>query len=309
MAVIDPLSPIPLYHQIATVIREKIESGELAPGEALEPLRRAADFWQVNLHTVRHAYSALAREGLVETLGTRGTRVRRDLPDLGHEGRDAFLRRIVQEAELEHGIGAHELVEAITDLADPETDEPLYVVECSAQQCEDHVRELRERWGLEAREWSLERGVEPPSGKIISTYFHYNDLRRLWPLRLADVHFVTIGPDPKIAGILDELPSVQRILVCERDLVTAENVAADLSTVLPAGRYEISALGAERQADALDRCDDETVAVFAPRAWAALNPDDRDHPRAVRVRYVVDDRDLEELPRVLGGATTRSPTL
>ena len=73
---IDPASPVPLYHQIAESIRSRIAAGSLESGDALEPMRQAAERWGVNLHTVRHAYAALARDGLVETSrGARGTRV------------------------------------------------------------------------------------------------------------------------------------------------------------------------------------------------------------------------------------------
>ena len=52
---IDPKSPVPLYYQIAQAIRAQIEAGSIAPGDVLEPLRKAAESWGVNLHTVRHA--------------------------------------------------------------------------------------------------------------------------------------------------------------------------------------------------------------------------------------------------------------
>ena len=63
---VDPESPVPLYHQIAEGLRAAIEAGALAPGDALDPMRQAAETWGVNIHTVRHAYAALAREGLIE---------------------------------------------------------------------------------------------------------------------------------------------------------------------------------------------------------------------------------------------------
>ena len=56
---IDSGSPIPLYHQIAEAIRQQIENGDLSRGDALAPLREAAQFWGVNLHTVRHAMETL----------------------------------------------------------------------------------------------------------------------------------------------------------------------------------------------------------------------------------------------------------
>ena len=40
---IDPESPVPLYHQIAQAIRAQMERAELRPGDALEPMRQAAE--------------------------------------------------------------------------------------------------------------------------------------------------------------------------------------------------------------------------------------------------------------------------
>ena len=306
MAKVDPNSPVPLFHQIAEAIRACIEAGELGPGEALEPLREAAERWGVNLHTVRHAYTALAREGLVETRGTRGTRVKNAPPKPPRENRDAFLNRFAHEAREQHGIGPAELAEAVARLGDLPVDKTVYVVECSAHQCEQHAGELRARFNVDAREWSLERNAEPPTGSVVSTYFHYNDIRRCWPRRLREVHFVTIGPDAALADQLEQIGGVRRVLVCERDMVTAENVASDLSTVLPVDRFAIEPFVIEQAGPALARCDDETVALFAPRFWATLDEADKQNPRALQARYVIDDRELDELARSLGWAEAAS---
>ena len=107
---IDTGSPVPLYHQIAEALRAAIRAGKLAPGEALQPMREAAERWGVAIHTVRHAYAALAREGLVRpSRGPRGTRV----VDLG-EKRGAtrpadigsFLAGVRREASSRFGLGS-----------------------------------------------------------------------------------------------------------------------------------------------------------------------------------------------------------
>ena len=302
MTRVDPDSPVPLFHQIAQAIRASIEAGELAPGEALAPLREAAERWGVNLHTVRHAYTALTREGLVETRGTRGTRVKMAPARPALEGREAFLRRFAREARERHGLGSEELARAVARLAELPTGETVWVVECSALQCAGHVAELRARFDVDAREWSLERGAEPPDGTVVSTYFHYNDVRRLWPHRLRQVRFVTISPDVALAGQIERLAGVCRVLVCERDAATAENVAADVSTVLPVGRVAIEPCVIERAGEALARCDDRTVALFAPRVWASLEERDKRNRRAFEARYVMDEGELGELGRSLGWA-------
>ena len=293
---------MPLFHQIAETIRGRIEAGELAPGEALEPLREAAERWGVNLHTVRHAYTALSREGLVETRGTRGTRVKAAPPKPVPEDREAFLRRFAREARQRHGLAPAELARAVAGLDELAAGEPVYVVECSAGQCEQHAEELRARFDVDAREWSLERAAEPPAGTVVSTYFHYNDVRRLWPHRLREVRFVTISPEAALAGRIERLGGVRRVLVCERDVATAENVAADVSTVLPGDRLAIEPCVIERASEALARCDEETVALFAPRVWASLDEPDRRNPRALQARYTMDAGELEQLGRALGWA-------
>lgn len=300
MTRVDPDSPVPLFHQIAETIRARIELGELSPGEALEPLREAAARWGVNLHTVRHAYTALAREGLVETRGRRGTRVKSLPARPAREGRDAFVRRFAREAGKRHGLGPAELARAVARLADLPPGETVYVVECSTKQCEQHVGELRARFDVDAREWSLERAAEPPAGTVVSTYFHYNDIRRLWPHRLREVRFVTIAPDPALAARIDRIGSIRRVLVCEFDAATAENVAADVSIILPADRLAIEPCVIAEAGEALARCDGETAALFAPRVWAGLGEADRRSPRALQARYVMDEGELAELGRSLG---------
>src|SRR5690242_12983899 len=53
-----------------------IDHGALEPGDRLPPIRRAARDLAVAPATVSAAWSQLARAGLIETDGRRGTRVR-----------------------------------------------------------------------------------------------------------------------------------------------------------------------------------------------------------------------------------------
>lgn len=68
------------YEQIAHDLRERIRSGEYAPGSALPLMRDLAGERGVSDITVRKAYGMLQREGLIETRGRGGTFVR-DIPD------------------------------------------------------------------------------------------------------------------------------------------------------------------------------------------------------------------------------------
>ena len=56
---------IPRYYRIAETLREKIRSGELAPGTRLENQRQLAKSFGVTLMTLRQALSVLERDNLI----------------------------------------------------------------------------------------------------------------------------------------------------------------------------------------------------------------------------------------------------
>jgi hypothetical protein len=172
------------------------------------------------------------------------------------------------------------------------------VIECSTWQCEAHASELRAQYHVDAREWSLERADEPPEGPIIATYFHYNDIRRRWPHRLREVRFVTIAPD---AGLAQRIPTrVRRILVCERDEATAENVTADLSVVLASSRLKIEPVVSEDPKSLIARVGRDAIVVAAPRVWAALDESSRASGQALEATYLIQEEELEALGREFG---------
>ena len=300
---IDPDSPIPLYHQIAELIRARILTGELAPGDALHPLRSAAERWGVHLHTVRHAYAALAREGFVEiSRGTGGTRVaeRAGSPlRLTSPARERaksaelsrFLGRVAREAESQFGIDRRGLADALqnADEAAGARRPKVYVLECSEHQCAAHAREIADRYDVDARPWPLDRG-EPPAAPIVATYFHYNDIRRLWPRRLDAVHFLTIRPSVGMRSRLRGRSGT--ILVCDFDPETAEAVIGDLHALLGSTRLKLAPC-VERDPGAALASRRTRPVLFAPRAWARLDAKSRRDPRAIEIIYSFDAAELE----------------
>lgn len=64
---------IPLYYQLENVLREKILSGTLTPGEQLPTESELIEQYGVSRITVRQALGALADEGLIERQQGRGT--------------------------------------------------------------------------------------------------------------------------------------------------------------------------------------------------------------------------------------------
>jgi len=66
-------SPSPIYEQILRQIRAQILSGDLHEGEALPSIRKLAQSLQISVITTKRAYDELEREGLIDTVGGKGT--------------------------------------------------------------------------------------------------------------------------------------------------------------------------------------------------------------------------------------------
>jgi len=73
MGPLEPTSSIPLYIQLVDLLREKIQSKQLAPGEKLPSERELCDIYDVSRITVRNAISRAENEGLVERIQGMGT--------------------------------------------------------------------------------------------------------------------------------------------------------------------------------------------------------------------------------------------
>src|SRR5512134_481347 len=242
MADLDPASPVPLYHQLAEILRYRIATGALATGTTLPALRDAAAHWGVNLHTVRHAYAELVRQGLAETRPPFGTVV------VGGTGGpaaiDQFVQRVLRDAA-RHGFSAEAIREQLARAGRPAraaARERLSVVECSSTQAADLAWQFETAWKVDAHPWTLEQSGEPPPGLVVATYFHYNDIRTRWPARFPEVRFVAIRPDLRLPERLRLLFRIGRktvVRVCERESGMAANIAADVAGILPRARFDI----------------------------------------------------------------------
>ena len=69
--------PIPLYYQIAQLIRQQILSGALKPGEQIPTEKELQERFDVSRSTVRNAIGELVYDGLLERRSTKGTFVAR----------------------------------------------------------------------------------------------------------------------------------------------------------------------------------------------------------------------------------------
>ncbi len=291
-------SPIPIYHQIAEALRNAIAVGELGPGARLPSVRDAAGEWGVNLHTVRKAYGELQRESLIRIDGPRGTvvtgGVTRGVTE--PEGLDAFLAACVRAGRERFGLTPIQLGQLLLRGAASVARPVVHVIECSRAQAQGHCEELMRVWRVDARPLVLAAAEELPSGILIGTYFHYNDIRQRWPHRLDDVRFVAIAPDPMLQAWLasraGDVTGRVRLLVCELDEAKAVNIAADLTNLFSADRWDIEPRVLE-SASLLPRTREGEEVLVAPRVWGALTEEQRE--QAVHIRYCVRAHELEAL--------------
>jgi GntR family transcriptional regulator len=74
--VLNPESPIPLYHQLAEILTDKIRAGEYKPGERIPSEYKLASAFSIGRPTVRQAIDLLVRKRLLAKKRGSGTYVR-----------------------------------------------------------------------------------------------------------------------------------------------------------------------------------------------------------------------------------------
>lgn len=117
-------SPEPIYEQIARQVRAQIVSGDLQEGALLPSIRALARDLQISVITTKRAYEELEKEGLIDTVGGKGTFVAAQNPEFLREKRmklvEEKLGAAVAEARLV-GIGPAELANMLQLLYEEES--------------------------------------------------------------------------------------------------------------------------------------------------------------------------------------------
>lgn len=118
-------SPSPIYEQILRQIRAQILSGDLQEGEVLPSIRKLAQTLQISVITTKRAYDELEREGLIDTVGGKGTFVASPNAEFLREKRVRAVEEKLSEAVSEAqsaGIGNKELKHMLSLLLEADHD-------------------------------------------------------------------------------------------------------------------------------------------------------------------------------------------
>jgi GntR family transcriptional regulator len=91
-------SPDPIYEQITRQIRSQILSGDLPEGDLLPSIRALARDLQISVITTKRAYDELEREGLLNTVGGKGTFVANHNPEFLREKKMKAVEEKLAEA-------------------------------------------------------------------------------------------------------------------------------------------------------------------------------------------------------------------
>lgn len=77
---LNPKSPIPLYHQLAEILQNRIRSGVYGPGEMIPSEIGLAKQYNIGRPTVRQAMNLLVQKGLIQRRRGAGTFVKKPSP-------------------------------------------------------------------------------------------------------------------------------------------------------------------------------------------------------------------------------------
>jgi GntR family transcriptional regulator len=117
--------PIPLYHQLKTILLERVKSGELKSNDKLPSEDEIAEQYGISKATVRQAIGELASEGVIRREQGRGTYVAEQKIEQGPRALTGFT-----EEMRKHGLRSRsKVLKQRVIKADADTAQKLQVVE------------------------------------------------------------------------------------------------------------------------------------------------------------------------------------
>ena len=109
-------SPDPIYQQIVRQIKGQIIAGELPEGAPLPSIRKLAHELQISVITTKRAYEELDKEGLIDSVGGKGTFVASQNQEFLREKRMKLVEEKLGDALSEArllGVNHDELMEMV----------------------------------------------------------------------------------------------------------------------------------------------------------------------------------------------------
>lgn len=234
---LDKHSPIPLYHQLRTVLQQKIENGELRPSDRLPSEDMLASHYRVSKITVRQALLELDHAGLVKRYQGRGTFISKQPVEQGPRKLSSFSA----EMKLRGLQAASKVLDQRVDKADERLASKLEIKEG------EHIfviKRLRmasgEPMGIQTAHLPLVLvpGIESESFAEASLYEVLQRRYNLRPASARETHFATAleKPDSELLNLRCGTPA----LAAERLTRLANGRLLEyVESIMAADRYRI----------------------------------------------------------------------
>ncbi|MBK7141958.1 MAG: GntR family transcriptional regulator [bacterium] len=108
-----------MYLQIVDQVKQRVASGDWAPGQEIPSIRGLAADLKVSVITVKRAYAELEQAGIIVTNQGKGSCIADSVPDLGSRMQEEELyRHLRAAAELALALGwsARDIAEALRNV-------------------------------------------------------------------------------------------------------------------------------------------------------------------------------------------------
>lgn len=198
----------PAYKQIADDLRNRIESGELGPGEQLPTELDLREHYQASRNTIRDAIKRLIQTGFIETRPGQGTFVLHKI--------DPFVTTLSRDKD--SGLGGGEGAAYLSDVSKahrrPETSVPRVEVQGARTAIANRLR-LAE--GTQVVSRNQERFIDGTAWSLQTSFYPFSYVTDHGATRLLLAEEITEGT----VKYLEQVASLKQ--VGYRDWITARN--------------------------------------------------------------------------------------
>ena len=236
---INKQSAVPLHIQLKEQVRYAIMSGHFEAGSPLPSIRELTSQLGIHRNTVHRVYLELQASGLLVSKPGKGVFVSESLSDaVSMKEVDALEGLIDQFFQKANRIGINPVtLAALIAQRAPGYDarQPTVgFIECTAHQSSEFARDLSEHFGVSVQQVLLD---DLRSGKVktgphlrhlVTSLFHFDELRELMGRREVRVHPVTYDVHPVTRKVLREVPPGRKMGFICHDANTEEVVGAEI---------------------------------------------------------------------------------
>ena len=273
---INKQSAVPLHVQLKEQIRYAIMSGVFHPGSTLPSIRELTARLGIHRNTVHRVYLELQASGLLISRPGKGVFVSETLSE-SHTVKDLnavdeMIEHMFKEAH-ELGMNPITLHRLIGQRAPGyDSRHPVVAfVECTAHQSQQGAQDLKEHFGISVQHLLLDdlrsnrKLVTPLLRHIVTSIFHYDEVKDLVADNGLRVYPVTYDLHPETRRLLRELSSDRRLGFICHDANTEEVIGKEVRDRVPEGVF-VGCANLESPKHALELIKKVDTVVLTPPA-------------------------------------------